>query len=422
MSRFRTSLKKIFSSVRSVWLALGISLLLLLIAELIASAVLCVMNPQSVENEVSVLPVDRDTFRETAWLDDYCLEFQKAKRVRWEPYVYWRKKPFEGRYIHIDEKGMRVTPQPLKRVDKDHRSIKIFIFGGSTLWGTGSRDDHTIPALLTQKLHAQGISSSVTNFGETGYVNTQEVITLFLELQKGNKPDIVIFYDGANDTFSAYQNRRAGIPINEINRIQEFNLTQPEKTGRLTRLAVKNRLAKMSLVRLFRAMIGSSTWRRVIRPMSSQLSSSIPIEEDRILAKEVSRVFFSNLEIVMALGEHYRFRTFFYWQPTVFEKETLSDHEKSARGAMEDVRPFFQMTNSVIREQIREKGDLLPVWDISRIFFDIERTLFIDWCHVSEEGNDRIADRMAGDIVREIKENPEKMCHNREKYLTERQE
>jgi len=216
----------------------------------------------------------------------------------------------------------------------------------------------------------------------------------------------VIFYDGVNDTFSAYQNHRAGIPINEINRIQEFNLTQPEKTGRLTRLAVKNRLAKMSLVRLFRAMIGSSTWRRVIRPMSSQRSSSIPIEEDRILAKEVSRVFFSNLEIVMALGEHYRFRTFFYWQPTVFEKETLSDHEKSARGAMEDVRPFFQMTNSVIREQIREKGDLLPVWDISRIFFDIERTLFIDWCHVSEEGNDRIADRMAGDIVREIRESP----------------
>ena len=409
MSRFSISIKKLFLSVRSVWLALGISFLLLLIAELIASAVLGVMNPPTAEKEVSVLPVNRDTFRDMAWFDDYCREFEKAKRVHWEPYVYWRKKPFEGQYIHIDEKGIRVTPQPPKQAANDQRPLKIFIFGGSTLWGTGSRDDHTIPALLTQKLYEQGISSSVTNFGETGYVNTQEVIALFLELQKGNKPDIVIFYDGVNDTFSAYQNHRAGIPMNEINRIQEFNLTQPEETGRLTRAAVKNRLAKMSLVRLFKAIIGHSNWRRLMRPMSSHLSSSIPIEEDRELAKDVSRVFFSNLESVMALGEHHRFRTFFYWPPTVFEKTTLSDYEKSARAVKEAVQPFFQMTNSVIREQIRETGDRLPIRDISRIFSDIKNTLFIDWCHVIEEGNDRIADRMAGDIMREISENPEKI-------------
>ena len=51
------------------------------------------------------------------------------------------------------------------------------MFGGSTMWGTGARDACTIPSLLARALQGRGMSLEIINFGETGYVRTQEVIT-----------------------------------------------------------------------------------------------------------------------------------------------------------------------------------------------------------------------------------------------------
>lgn len=99
--------------------------------------------------------------------------------------------------------------------------------------GTNARDTFTIPSLLARAVEGRGINVEIINFGETGYVSTQEVITLLLQLRQGNVPDIVIFYDGVNDTYSAYRNEIAGIPQNEFNRVKEFNLTKSERLKEL---------------------------------------------------------------------------------------------------------------------------------------------------------------------------------------------
>ena len=43
----------------------------------------------------------------------------------------------------------------------------------------------------------------IRNLAEIGYVSTQEMIALVRELQSGYRPDLVLFYDGVNDTTSA---------------------------------------------------------------------------------------------------------------------------------------------------------------------------------------------------------------------------
>ena len=70
------------------------------------------------------------------------------------------------------------------------------------MWGTGWRgheDDFTIRVTCCKgnfSSESMRINVNITNFGESGYVNTQEVIYLFLQLQrKNNIPDIVVFYD-----------------------------------------------------------------------------------------------------------------------------------------------------------------------------------------------------------------------------------
>ena len=85
-------------------------------------------------------------------------------------------------------------------------SFKLSVLGGSTVWGTGSADWNTLPAHLQTEL--QRVSARpvcVVNFGESAYVLTQSVLQLLLQLQAGNVPDLVIWYEGYNDAYSAYQ-------------------------------------------------------------------------------------------------------------------------------------------------------------------------------------------------------------------------
>src|SRR5262249_54558306 len=145
---------------------------------------------------------------------------------RWVPYVYWRHASHRGEHINIDDAGIRRTWAAPESGDPKQARPKVFLFGGSTMWGVPVRDDFTIPSAVAKKLAGKGAPADVTNFGETAYVSTQEVMTLVLELRKGHVPDVVVFYDGVNDTASAFQLRAAGLPLFEDNRRQEFNLSK----------------------------------------------------------------------------------------------------------------------------------------------------------------------------------------------------
>ncbi len=154
---------------------------------------------------------DLPPYREL-WGDDYWREFAQSEAVQYWPYVLWRRIPYSGTMIHVDDRGLRLTPG----ADCQEGAFTVFAFGGSTMWGTGARDGETIPAYLQAGLQAiQDGPVCVVNFGESGYVSTQSLITLITELQAGHVPDWVIFYDGINDTVAAYQTGKAGTHQNE---------------------------------------------------------------------------------------------------------------------------------------------------------------------------------------------------------------
>ena len=100
------------------------------------------------------------------------------------------------------------------------------MLGGSSLWGFGAGMTRRSRRSLARRLHERGVPAEIRNLSELGYVSTQEVIGLLRELQEGYRPDVVIFYDGVNDTTSAVLSGEAGLTTNEINRRREFNLLQ----------------------------------------------------------------------------------------------------------------------------------------------------------------------------------------------------
>ena len=64
------------------------------------------------------------------------------------------------------------------------------------MWGTGSRDGETIPSL-----YAARTGRIVRNFGESAYTAHQDLEMLMWLLQDGERPNVVVFYDGVNDVW-----------------------------------------------------------------------------------------------------------------------------------------------------------------------------------------------------------------------------
>ena len=191
------------------------------------------------------------------------------------------------------------------------------------MWGSGARDEFAIPSVLARELAHKGIPASVTNYGETGWVSTQEVIALELELRQGHRPDLVIFYDGINDTYTAFQQGIAGIPQNEFNRVAEFNALEKPVRERARKIA-RDAALRLSVRRLL----------EVIRPddrgIGVKLDESAPgfsLDDAAAagLARQVIDTYVSNVELVKALAKHYQFKSLFYWQPAVSDKPHLTE-------------------------------------------------------------------------------------------------
>ena len=138
-------LKRILLWLQTGWSILGMTLLLLLLVELGLRGVFGLKDlgkPQ--------IPPDPRVVRQVptaaTWLDVHYRELARLSD-RWQPYVYFRQRPFVGQTINIDEDGLRATWHPPSGTDETAATsppLKILMLGGSSLWGyrcPGRSDD-----------------------------------------------------------------------------------------------------------------------------------------------------------------------------------------------------------------------------------------------------------------------------------------
>lgn len=389
--------RTVFRVARDIWIFVGVTLIVFLMLE--TFFVLAFRAKESLMGSAAVYVDPRanaDAYPDRSWTASYYEEFERSQVAQWQPYVYWRQRPFQGKYINITEAGRRLTPSPETARQDGARPLRIFMFGGSTLWGTGARDSMTIPAIMASELAKRGVAAEVTNFGESGYVSTQELIGFLLELQSDRIPDVVIFYDGVNDTFSAYQQGVAGMPQNEFNRVREFNLSGPTSRAKLWFIALQNSLHELSTVRFLEGIL-----RRVgliDQKGSSARSPSVREQDYDALAQGVITRYKSNVKMVNSLARQYGFSAFFYWQPTIFQKKHLTKYESSWRQDMQPMELFFLKTYELAQQSLAAAKADYFVRDLSQIFLDVRDPLFVDWCHLAELGNTLIAREMASDV------------------------
>jgi lysophospholipase L1-like esterase len=382
-------IRRTLGALQTAWSILGVTLLAILLTEAGFRLVFAIKD-RLTKAEAPASRVIEDGYGGETWLVRHYRELESLED-RWQPYVYFRQKPLAGQSIVVDESGMRRTwhaPPPADDPAKG-RVFKILTLGGSSLWGFGARDDRTIPSLIARGLHERGFRVEIRNLAEIGYVSTQEVIALIRELQSGYRPDLVIFYDGVNDTTSALLEGEAGVTTNERNRRAEFNIRLSP-----TRLAAAmvGRLIQESASYRFAQVIG-----RRLAGMQGASNGLPAADRRRALTADIAQRYQANLQIVDRLGRGFGFEALYFWQPVVFEKPSLTPYERQEAEKLAWAADFF----AGVYEAIRGSSDLRahPTFhDLSREFSHSNELIFIDYCHTTESGYEHIARAMLGPI------------------------
>jgi lysophospholipase L1-like esterase len=373
--------------VRDGWIMLGVTCVYLLVANLLAA--MCLGLIQSRDSSLVAAdwgPRVPASFSAPRWWSEYNRELGQLGK-RWYPYVGFRfATPGPEQYINVTSQCFRRTWE--SHHQSESRLFNIFVFGGSTIWGQGARDDYTIPSFVAKDLADEGLEGvRVINFGQLGYVNTQETIALLLELRQGNIPDLVIFFDGVNDTFSALQNGFAGSAQNLAYDSYEFEHPY--------RWLIGYTLQASALRRLTASIFPT-------RLPSHPIANTAQNKKD---AEAILKVYFTNIRLVSEAASRLGFGFLFYWQPETDTKPRLTAYEQEAARLFEDRTPGYRKlaveVHRLLNESLTNRAFAEPrMIDLSAIFDRATGSCFIDEHHTTERCNAIIAERIAQDATR----------------------
>jgi lysophospholipase L1-like esterase len=255
------------------------------------------------------------------------------------------------------------------------------------MWGTGSPEWGTIPAYLQADFTAlRDGPVCVINFGESAFVSTQGVIQLILELQSGNVPDLVIFYDGVNDVYAAYQSGRSTH--------QNFDRIAAKLTKSESPTSFVAWIESANSVRLLERGVAK------LRPKPRNSTDLVTYKtmgiDTATLSDSVVKTYLGNYEIVDALAQKYGFKFFFFWQPVIsIGDKLLTSEEQEMRRRMDPMEPgVIELFESVYGRVQRVAKKYENLYYIAETFDSSNSEIWIDATHVTPVGNRLIAEKI----------------------------
>ncbi len=211
---------------------------------------------------------------------------------------------YDAYTLFLQEHAVRPTAYNSQSEDSGKNKY-IWMFGGSTMRGATDCNDRTLPSCLSLLLNSnrKGLHFTVTNFGTNSFNSLLETKYLQRQLINLPPPDIIIFYDGANDVKYFLEHR------------------DPYAHHGYRRV---------------RALIESyyKSWFGVLKPLNAAVYSSftkelydkimqvgVPLEaSDKELAEMLDAVE-KRYDHVNKLSACYGARFILFWQPTLWTEE-----------------------------------------------------------------------------------------------------
>jgi hypothetical protein len=351
-------LKKLKSIARLIFINLAIFIVLLFSVNLLVGIYLKNSNKKSRAD----LPNYKDN-REYA--REIFKDYNKVQHL-YEPFVGWKTRPYKGFTTNINQEGIRKTASVSQISDSVRETVRFF--GGSTLWGEGSDDSNTIPSLF-QKLNSR---FTVYNHGQLAYNSRQNLAALISLYEEGKSSDIVIFYDGVNDA-SFLCPSDVEVPGHRL-------------------VPMFRKKLYTSYFNMAKEAIGKLFFENLIL-LSKKLN---PAERDDMYncltspekAEAIANFMLTNWEIAHDIVTSRGGKFYAVLQPAAYVGNPRTDHLELGPVLGENFKTVYEL----LYKKIQEKQ--YPwIFDLSKSF-DGDDYIFIDFCHVSPEGNQVMANEI----------------------------
>jgi hypothetical protein len=288
-----------------------------------------------------------------------------------------RLKPFTSETTNVDAAGLRVTPRA-----SPSATAMVRFFGGSTMWGTGVDDAHTIPA-LTQ---AAWPSIHAVNHGQSAFVSLQSVAALTRVIALGEPLGTVVFYDGVNDVFHLCQGA-ASLDGHAYERFfhRAFELYREEQRG-ITHSAWTASVG--NLVALVVRLSG-----RYVR-RTSDIAEIPPARcrQDPTVLDAIVDVLWRNWSSAKALTEANHGRFIAILQPV----SCFGHPERSYLPSTPEWDRWYTLAYERLKKRIATEGRGWA-YDMTDVF-DRQGPVYIDFAHVTARGNAAIVARIVAVI------------------------
>ncbi|MDN5203332.1 hypothetical protein QQ008_18240 [Fulvivirgaceae bacterium BMA10] len=329
-------------------------------------------------------------------LPNYKDEIEYAKKIYadyrsteniYKPFVGWTNKPYRGTTLTINEAGDRVHEPNKASLSGKKGSIRFF--GGSTMWGVGTDDQNTIPALF-DTVHP---GYTIYNHGQIAYTSRQSLARLTNLIYKNEPIDKVVFYDGVNEVLILCRNEMelpSHLKLTDFKQKLEATF-QSKVVGALNYAFLKNTVELTGKIRR-----GLSD-KKEINLKSFDTSEygydcfSNP-EKMEMVAEGLLKCWEMAHSMVTSRGGDF----IAILQPVSYVGSPKVDHLEMGKVGSnmrsEAERLTYTVFYEILKAKIKEK-DYDWIYDLSDAF-DLDKYIYVDACHVSANGNEIIAKRI----------------------------
>jgi hypothetical protein len=212
---------------------------------------------------------------------------------------------------------------------------------------------------------------------------------LVLLLRQGSRPDYVLCYDGYNDVYGAYQSGKAGTYQNIALMKEKLKQVGPTPMQHFV-LAVKGTIARHSMI--YRGL-RKLPLLFVEEPEFKEVAARYNADQLKALAEDISSHYAQSMSLLEKLSEAYGFEYICFWQPVIYTEKKLFPEESDPyyipRLKDNNMRAIYM---DVIR--LVEGSQSPNFYNICDALADRTEQVYSDVCHISERGNELVAERM----------------------------
>ncbi len=312
--------------------------------------------------------IESAALRDLPWVDAAAAEMGEVSgSTVYVPYTGLALRDYSGRYVNVQN---RVRASYVPRLPMDE-ALDVWFFGGSTTFGFDlQRDAHTIPSEVVRLAEADGIAVRARNYGAPGYVNFQETVLLEILLGLGERPDLVVFYDGINDVSAQLLNVAA-------------HSGPPGEPAYITAEFIRTILAGSEML-----PEGSPA---PPGPLVSPRTDQSPLSTDGIVSSVV-RPYTAGVDLSLLLARAHGFEAVHFWQPDLYSREPLDPGERDLFSTLDLDEAEYEVMVA-LNERIREALPSAAV-DLSDALNHVDGPVLSDVVHLNEEGGRAVAQAM----------------------------